>query len=85
MLHVGKLKKKEMMKIVITTPESFFESDAWKKVISKHIVQDLGNALPYSNHIKRKYNIDISTTLLMQKAKELQDTKPKTKIPKNRR
>jgi len=64
----------------ITTPESFFESEEWKK---KHIIQDLGNALTYSNFINRKYGLDISTTTLMKKAKELQDLKPKTKRPKN--
>jgi len=69
----------------ITTPESFFESEEWKKVISKHIIQDLGNALTYSNFINRKYSLDISTTILMKKAKELQDLKPKILRPKNNR
>jgi len=69
--------KKKYGKPQITTPESFFESEEWKKVISKHIIQDLGNALTYSNFIKRKYDMDISTTTLMKKAKELQDLKPK--------
>jgi len=74
--------KKKYGKPQITTPESFFESEEWKKIISKHIIQDLGNALTYSNFIKRKYGLDISTITLMKKAKELQDTKPKILRPK---
>lgn len=66
----------------ITDIKAFFESDTWKTDIAERIIKDLGKALPCSNLIKNRYGFDIPTTMLMKKAKELQDLKPKREMPK---
>ena len=60
---------------------AFFESAEWKKDYAKRIRDDLGKAVPIVKLIDTRYNLKVTATQLIKKARELQGpTLPKKKI-----
>jgi len=60
---------------------TFFESDEWKKDMAPRLRDDLGKATAMVNLIKNRYNLLVTATQIMEKARELQGAKlPKKKI-----
>jgi len=64
------------------TLKDFFDTKEWQEDLAERIIKDLGKALPCSNLIMNRYGLDIKPAMLMRKAKEIADLKPKIPRPK---
>ena len=65
----------------ISDINTFFESEEWKNKMAPRLRDDLGKSVPMVRLIENRYNLKVTATQLMTKARDLQKPNlPKKKI-----